>query len=93
MGQVGIGLSKSVGGLEAKEVKLFNMALLHIWFWRRVSSERLLWVSIVKCRYGSFMRELSGVSELKNGLSDLGICMIFGGEGWGVYFKIMLSLC
>jgi len=51
-------LSKEEGGLGVKDLHLFNLFLLSKWVWRCLSDDNVIWLKLIKFRYGSISDKL-----------------------------------
>jgi len=54
--------SKEKGGLDIKDIRRFNDALLGKWIWRLQSAEGGMWKEIIKSKYGD-LRVLRGAES------------------------------
>lgn len=55
------------GGLGIKDLRVFNLALVGKWVWRVLNSEEMLWVRILKSRYGDNPFLIGNMRELRGG--------------------------
>ncbi|XP_068466658.1 uncharacterized protein [Phaseolus vulgaris] len=79
--------SKEKGGLDIKDIRRFNDALLGKWIWRLQSAEGGMWKEIIKSKYDD-LRVLRGAeSNSKESIWWKDLKKVWASEEWGSNFE------